>query len=337
MTTTYNIAVVGATGAVGEAMLALLAERNFPCDNIVALASEASEGDVVLSGKRRLTVQTLVDFDFSETHIALFSAGSELSKQYVPIAVEAGCIVIDNTSAFRLSPDVPLVIPEINAHALANFRDRNIIANPNCSTIQLLMALNPIHQAVGIDRIQVATYQSVSGVGSQGVKTLAKETSMLLNGTPAEDNDTFAHQISFNLLPQIGPLQENGYTQEEMKMVLETQKIWEDDDVKVNATCVRVPVFYGHSEVISIETLEPFTAKAAKDVLAKAPGVVLLPDDNYPTPLSHGSDSDAVAVSRVRADISHPNGLTLWCVGDNLRKGAALNAVQIAEKIILDF
>jgi aspartate-semialdehyde dehydrogenase len=333
---TYNVAIVGATGAVGEVLLELLESRNFPVNNLYLLASERSAGTTVSFKGKRITVQNLAEFDFSQAEIGLFSAGGSISAEYAPKAAAAGCVVIDNTSHFRRDEDVPLVVPEVNSHALERFTDRNIIANPNCSTIQMLVALKPIYDAVGIARINVATYQAVSGTGKSAIEELAAQTARLLNGQPAESK-VYPKQIAFNALPHIDTFQENGYTREEMKMVWETQKIFEDETISVNPTCVRIPVFHGHSEAVHIETKQPITAAEAQSLLERAPGVEVIDtrtDGGYPTPVSEAAGSDPVYVGRIREDISHPTGLDLWVVSDNLRKGAALNSVQIAEVLV---
>lgn len=333
---TYNVAIVGATGAVGEVLLELLETRNFPVNNLYLLASERSAGTTLSFKGRRIAVQNLAEFDFSQAEIGLFSAGGSISAEFAPKAAAAGCVVIDNTSHFRRDEDIPLVVPEVNSHALARFADRNIIANPNCSTIQMLVALKPIYDAVGIARINVATYQAVSGTGKSAIEELAAQTARLLNGQPAESK-VYPKQIAFNALPHIDTFQENGYTREEMKMVWETQKIFEDETISVNPTCVRIPVFHGHSEAVHIETKRPVTAAEAQSLLESAPGVEVIDtrgDGGYPTPVSEAAGSDPVYVSRIREDISHPMGLNLWVVSDNLRKGAALNSVQIAEVLV---
>ena len=333
---TYNVAIVGATGAVGEVLLELLESRNFPVNNLYLLASERSAGTTLSFKGKRISVQNLAEFDFSQAEIGLFSAGGSISAEYAPKAAAAGCVVIDNTSHFRRDEDIPLVVPEVNSHALARFADRNIIANPNCSTIQMLVALKPIYDAVGIARINVATYQAVSGTGKSAIEELASQTARLLNGQPAESK-VYPKQIAFNALPHIDTFQENGYTREEMKMVWETQKIFEDETISVNPTCVRIPVFHGHSEAVHIETKEPISAAEAQALLERAPGVEVIDtrnDGGYPTPVSEAAGSDPVYVGRIREDISHPMGLDLWVVSDNLRKGAALNSVQIAEVLI---
>ncbi len=334
MSRQFNVAVVGATGAVGEVMLSILAERKFPVGELVALASARSAGSMVQFGDREIVVQDLATFDPKGIDIALFSAGGATSKDYAPKFAAAGAVVIDNSSTFRYDDDVPLVVSEVNPDA-ANDRPRGIIANPNCSTMQLLVALAPIHRAVGIERINVATYQSVSGAGRSGAEELGRQTAALLNFEPA-DPQRFTAQIAFNLIPHIDVFLDNGYTKEEMKMVWETRKILGDDSIQVNPTAVRVPVFYGHSEAVHIETREKITAAQARALLEKAPGVVVVDeqsDGGYPTPVTHGAGTDPVYVGRIREDISHPRGLNLWVVSDNIRKGAALNAVQIAELV----
>lgn len=336
MARAYDIAVVGATGVVGEVMLEILAERQFPVGNIYALASERSMGSAVTFKDKALTVGNLADFDFSKVQIGLFSPGAEVSAKYAPIAAEAGCIVIDNTSQFRYDPEIPLVVPEVNPEKIADYRNRNIIANPNCSTIQMVVALKPIYDAVGIKRINVATYQSVSGTGKAAIDELAEQTAHLLGGQTVVSK-VYRKQIAFNVFPHIDDFQDNGYTREEMKMVWETQKIFGDDSILVNPTAVRVPVFYGHSEAIHIETTEKISADQAKALLRQAPGIILMEDDDYPTPITEAATQDAVFVARVREDISHPLGLDLWVVADNVRKGAALNAIQIAELLISDY
>ena len=285
---------------------------------------------------KSITVSDLAEFDFSKTAIALFSAGGSVSEEHAPRAAASGCVVIDNTSHFRRREDIPLVVPEVNPGALAAYRSTRIIANPNCSTIQMLVALKPIYDAVGISRINVATYQAVSGTGKAAIEELAGQTARLLNGQPTEAK-VYSKQIAFNALPHIDTFEENGYTREEMKMVWETQKILEDPDITVNATCVRVPVFYGHSEAVHIETNTKITADAARKLLEDAPGVTLTDgreDGAYPTAVTDGAGSNPVFVGRIREDISHPTGLNLWVVADNLRKGAALNSIQIAELLV---
>ena len=339
MTKTYDIAVVGATGAVGETMLSILAERKFPVGKVHALASERSAGKRVEFGDKWLVVEDLAKFDFSQVQIGLFSPGASVSKIHAPIAARAGCLVIDNTSQFRYDDDKPLIIPEVNAHAIERYRATNIIANPNCSTIQLLVALKPLHDAAGIERINVATYQAVSGTGKEAIEELGGQTARLLNGLAIEPS-VYSKQIAFNVLPHIDDFQDNGYTKEEMKMVWETHKIMEDETIRVNPTCARVPVFFGHSEAVHIETRDKLSRKQAQDLLARAPGVVVLDerkDGGYPTAVTESAGTDAVFVGRIREDISTERGLDLWVVSDNVRKGAALNSVQIAECLVRDF
>ena len=331
----YTVAVVGATGAVGETMLAILEERNFPVGKIIALASERSAGSTVTFRNREVVVQDLATFDPAGVDFALFSAGGSISKEFAAKFVEKGAIVIDNSSAFRYDDDVPLVVSEVNPEAARN-PPRGIIANPNCSTMQMLVALAPIHRAVGIERINVATYQSVSGGGRSALEELGRQTAAILNFADPSPS-RFPVQIAFNLIPQIDDFLDNGYTKEEMKLVWETRKILGDDRIQVNPTAVRVPVFYGHSEAVHIETREPITADAARALLESAPGVVVVDErvaGGWPTPVTHASGTDAVYVGRIRQDISHPRGLNLWVVADNIRKGAALNAVQIAELLV---
>ena len=331
-----NVAVVGATGAVGQAMVEILEERDFPVGDLHLLASERSEGRVVQFKGRSVRVKRLDQFDFAGVQIGLFSAGAAISADFAPKAAAAGCVVIDNTSQFRYEADIPLVVPEVNAHAIARRHARGIIANPNCSTIQMVVALKPIHDAVGIERINVATYQSVSGAGAQGIRELATQTADLLNAKPIEPK-AFTRQIAFNVIPHIDVFQENGYTKEEMKMVWETRKIMEAPDILVNPTCVRVPVFYGHSEAVHIETRKKISADEARALLRRAPGVEVIDErknGGYPTAVVDGAGKDAVWVGRIREDISHARGLDLWIVSDNVRKGAALNSVQIAELLL---
>ena len=339
MSKKYNVAIVGATGAVGKTLLSILEQRKFPVDNLYLLASERSAGETMGFNNRSIRVENLADFDFSKADIGLFSAGGSISAEYAPKAGKAGCIVIDNTSHFRYEEDIPLVVPEVNPHAIAQYTNHNIIANPNCSTIQMLVALKPIQDKVGISRINVATYQSVSGTGKEAIDELAGQTAKLLNGQKPEIN-VYPKQIAFNVLPQIDVFMDNGYTKEEMKMVWETQKIFEDNDIVVNPTCVRVPVFYCHSEAVNIETRAKISVEEVRKLLSAAPGVKVLDgrkDGAYPTPIGEGTDHDEVWVGRIRKDISHPMGINLWIVSDNLRKGAALNSIQIAEVLIKDY
>jgi aspartate-semialdehyde dehydrogenase len=335
----YDVAVVGATGAVGEAMLEILAERKFPVNKVYPLASERSAGKKVPFGNSYLTVEDLGSFDFSRVQIGLFSAGAGISETYAPIAAQAGCVVVDNTSRFRYEDDIPLVVPEVNPHAIAAYKARGIIANPNCSTIQMLVALKPLHDVAAIERINVCTYQAVSGTGKEAIEELASQTAELLNGRSIKPS-VYPRQIAFNVLPHIDVFLENGYTKEEMKMVWETRKIMEAPEIQVNPTAVRVPVFYGHSEAVHIETREKLTAAQATSLLKKAPGVVVLDkreDGGYPTAVTEGAGHDPVYVGRIREDISHPRGLDLWVVADNVRKGAALNSIQIAEILVREY
>ena len=332
----YDVAVVGATGAVGEAMISILEERNFPVRKLYLLASERSAGKTIMFHGKSVRVTDLAEFDFSQVQIGLFSAGASISEKFAPVAAAAGCVVIDNTSQFRRDEDVPLIVPEVNIEALAGYSARNIIANPNCSTIQMLVALKPIYDAVGIERINVATYQAVSGTGKQAIEELAGQTASLLNGQEVV-REVYPKQIAFNVLPQIDTFQENGYTREEMKMVWETRRIFDDSAIQVNPTCVRVPVFFGHSEAVHIETVDKITAQQARLLLEKAPGIIVMDDrvdGSYPTAVTESAGTDGVFVSRIREDISHPKGLDMWIVADNVRKGAALNSVQIAESLV---
>jgi aspartate-semialdehyde dehydrogenase len=319
-------------------MISVLGERDFPVSELFPLASNRSLGKTVTLKGKSYPVLDVATFDFSKADIGLFSAGAGVSAKYAPIAAAAGCVVIDNTSQFRYEDDIPLVVPEVNPHAIARYKTRGIIANPNCSTIQMLVALKPLHDAAGITRINVATYQSVSGAGKEAVDELAHQTAELLNGRPVKPN-VLAKQIAFNCLPQIDTFQDNGYTKEEMKMFWETRKIMEDDSILVNATAVRVPVFYGHSEAVHIETRRKLTAAEARALLEKAPGVTVLDErvpGGWPTAATEAANHDTVYVGRIREDISHERGLDLWVVSDNVRKGAATNSVQIAEILVRD-
>ncbi|MCC2616770.1 aspartate-semialdehyde dehydrogenase [Aestuariibacter halophilus] len=337
MSRSFDVVVLGATGLVGQHMIEILEQREFPVNQLYPLASARSAGGTVTFKGKDITVLDADTFDWSKAHIGFFSAGGSVSAKYAPLAAEAGCVVIDNTSHYRYEPDIPLVVPEVNAHALADFRNRNIIANPNCSTIQMLVALKPIQDAVGIDRINVATYQSVSGAGKSAMEELARQTADLLSSREITPQ-AFSRQIAFNVIPQIDVFQDNDYTKEEMKMVWETQKIMGDESIRVNATAVRVPVFYGHGEAIHLETRVPIDATQVKDLLRDAPGVTLMdaPED-FPTQVGNASGKDDVFVGRVRNDISHPNGINMWVVSDNVRKGAATNSIQIAEVLVRDY
>jgi len=338
MSRQYDVCILGATGAVGEAMLSILEQRKFPVRNLYPLASNRTAGTKVQFNGQNITVIDVEGFDFSKAQIGLFSAGGKVSEKYAPIAAAAGCVVIDNTAHFRYDNDIPLVVPEVNPHAIAQYKNRGIIANPNCSTIQMMVALKPIKDAVGIARINVATYQAVSGTGKEAIDELADQTRALSNQQDVVVK-VYPKRIAFNVLPQIDVFMENGYTKEEMKMVWETKKIMEDESILVNPTAVRVPVFYGHSEAVHIETLKKITAKEARALLEKSPGVVVWdkPEPGgYPTSID-AAGNDATYVGRIREDISHPFGLDMWVVSDNVRKGAALNSVQIAEILIAKY
>jgi aspartate-semialdehyde dehydrogenase len=330
----YKVAVVGATGNVGREMLNILAEREFPADEVVALASRRSQGTDAYFGDRRLKVQTLDSYDFRGTDIALFAAGGAVAKEWAPKAAASGCVVIDNSSHFRMDPDVPLIVPEVNAEAVARYTKKNIIANPNCSTAQLVVALKPLHDAARIRRVVVATYQSVSGAGHEAMDELFAQTRAIYVNDPVEPK-RFTKQIAFNVIPHIDVFLEDGSTKEEWKMVAETRKIL-DPDIRLTATCVRVPVFVGHSEAVNIEFERPLGVEEARDILREAPGLLVVDkreDGGYVTPVECVGDY-ATFVSRIRKDPTVENGLNLWVVSDNLRKGAALNAVQIAEVLI---
>jgi aspartate-semialdehyde dehydrogenase len=330
----YKVAVVGATGNVGREMLNVLAEREFPADEVVAIASRRSLGTEVSYGNGTLKVKALDNYDFSDTDIVLMSAGGSVAKEWAPKIGRAGPVVIDNSSAWRYDADVPLIVPEVNADAVVNFRKKGIIANPNCSTAQLVVALKPLHDKATIKRVVVATYQSVSGAGKEAMEELFSQTKSVfqLNEVAAKK---FHKRIAFNVIPQIDVFQDDGYTREEWKMVVETKKIL-DPKIKLTATCVRVPVFVGHSEAVNIEFENPITADEARDILRNAPGCLVIDkreDGGYVTPYEAAGE-DATYISRIREDATVENGLVLWCVSDNLRKGAALNAVQIAECLV---
>jgi aspartate-semialdehyde dehydrogenase len=338
-TKSWRVAVLGATGLVGETMIKVLEERNFPVSELFPLASNRSLGkDVSFQGKR-VPVIDVESFDFSKADIGLFSAGGEVSRLYAPKAAAAGCVVIDNTSEFRYEDDIPLVVPEVNPQAIAQYKTRGIIANPNCSTIQMLVALKPLHDAAHIERINVATYQSVSGAGKEAVDELAEQSVALMSGKGPVKPKVIPAQIAFNVVPQIDKFMDNGYTKEEMKMFWETQKILGDKTIRVNATAVRVPVFFGHSEVVSIETRRKLTEAEARKLLQNAPGVEVIDTrkpGGYPTAAVQAANHDTVYVGRIREDMSHDRGLTMWIVSDNVRKGAATNSVQIAEILVRD-
>ncbi len=337
MTRSFNVAVVGATGLVGETMIQVLEERDFPVEELYPLASTRSLGKSVGFRGKRLPILDLATFDFSRAHIGLFSPGAAVSREYAPKAAAAGCIVIDNTSEFRYQDDIPLVVPEVNPHAIAQYKNRGIIANPNCSTIQMVVVLKPIHDAAGVERVNVATYQSVSGAGKEAVEELASQTAALLSGQGPITARVLPRQIAFNCVPQIDEFQDNGYTREEMKMLWETRKIMEDQTISVNATTVRVPVFFGHSEAVHLETRRKITVPEVRRLLEKASGVKVLDErrpGGYPTAATEAANRDTVYVGRIREDISHDRGLNLWIVADNVRKGAATNSVQIAEILV---
>lgn len=335
----WNVAVVGATGLVGSTMLSILEQRNFPVNEIFPLASARSVGKTVRFRGRDVPVLDLETFDFSRAQIGLFSAGASVSKVHAVRAGQAGCVVVDNTSQFRYQDDVPLVVSEVNPHAIAGYKKHNIIANPNCSTMQMLVALKPLHDAAGIQRINVCTYQSVSGGGQKAMNELTEQVQTLANGGTAAPK-VIAKQIAYNAVPQIDVFLDNGYTKEEMKMFWETQKILEDTSIKVNATAVRVPVYVGHSEAVNIETRRKLTEGHARELLSRTAGVVVMDErkpGGYPTAVTEAAGTDPVYVGRIREDLSHEHGLNLWIVSDNVRKGAALNSVQIAEILVKDY
>ena len=334
----YNVAVVGATGAVGEQMRVVLEEREFPVGELRLLASERSAGQFLPFQQKQIRVEVLTEDSFEDIDIGLFSAGASVSAKFAPIAVQAGAVVIDNTSFFRMEPDVPLVVPEVNANEIGKYATRGIIANPNCSTIQMVVALKPIHDAARIKRVVVSTYQSVSGAGRKAMEELSHQVAALFSGKEIE-KEKFPHQIAFNCIPHIDAFVENGYTKEEMKMINETRKILGEPSLAVTATSVRVPVFCSHSESVNVETERKLTAQQAKALLREAPGIIVADEpqsDVYPMAID-AVGTDAILVGRIRDDDSIANGLNLWVVADNLRKGAALNAVQIAEILICDY
>ncbi len=331
----YDVAIVGATGAVGEIISQILHERKFPVGKMYALASKRSLGRTLTFGRNSVAVMNLEEFDFSLCRLAFFSAGSSVSERYVPIAAEAGCLVIDNTSFFRYKNDVPLIVREVNPHKMHAGSGR-IIANPNCSTMQLLVAIKPIADAVGIERMNVATYQAVSGMGKLALNKLSEQTLNMIKMQEIAESDyaPFTKQMAFNVIPHIDKFEDNGYTREEMKILWETRKILDNDEIRVNATCVRVPVFYGHSLAVNLELKRHISVQDARHLLADHDAIRVMDtrkDGGYPTPIGEGSGKDPVYVGRIREDISHPRGLNLWIVADNLRKGAALNSVQLAE------
>jgi aspartate-semialdehyde dehydrogenase len=335
MKSEYHVAVAGATGAVGNEMIQILEEQEFPVASLKLLASSRSAGKTLDFRGESLHVEELRDDSFEGVDIALFSAGAAASRQFAPAAAESGCVVIDNSSGWRMDPEVPLVVPEVNPHAVADYRRKGIIANPNCSTIQMVVVLKPIYDAAGIERVVVSTYQAVSGTGKNAIEELTEQTRNLLTFQEVTA-EVYPHRIAFNCFPHIGSFLENGYTEEEMKMVHETHKIMEDPNIRVSATTVRIPVFYGHSEAVNIQTKRKLSAKEARVLLFQAPGVRVMdnPDERiYPMPSEAAGINDTL-VGRIREDISIENGLDLWIVADNIRKGAALNTVQIAELLI---
>ncbi|MES0396792.1 MAG: aspartate-semialdehyde dehydrogenase [Syntrophobacteria bacterium] len=338
MKSEYHVALAGATGAVGNEMLQILEEQEFPVASLKLLASSRSAGKTLDFRGESLHVEELRDDSFEGVDIALFSAGAAASRQFAPAAAESGCVVIDNSSAWRMDPEVPLVVPEVNPHAVADYRRKGIIANPNCSTIQMVVVLKPIYDAAGIERVVVSTYQAVSGTGKNAIEELTEQTRNLLTFQEVTA-EVYPHRIAFNCFPHIGSFLENGYTEEEMKMVHETHKIMEDPNIRVSATTVRIPVFYGHSEAVNIQTERKLSAKEARVLLFQAPGVRVMdnPDERiYPMPSEAAGINDTL-VGRIREDISIENGLDLWIVADNIRKGAALNTVQIAELLIKEY
>jgi aspartate-semialdehyde dehydrogenase len=333
-----NVAVAGATGAVGNQMIRCLEERNFPVRSIKLLASKRSVGRELRFRGDQMPVEELTEESFAGVDVALFSAGGDSSLRFAPLAAQAGCVVVDNSSAWRMDTQVPLVVPEVNPHAIAGYKAKGIIANPNCSTIQMVVALNPIHRAFGIKRIVVSTYQAVSGTGKKAVDELFDQTRAMINFLGYEKK-IYPHRIAFNCLPHIDRFQENGYTKEEMKMVDETRKILEDERIGVTATTVRVPVFFGHSEAVNVETREKITAAAVRKILEESPGIEVVDEpakNRYPL-ATDAAGQDQILVGRIRQDESVPNGINLWIVADNIRKGAATNAVQIAEILVKDY
>jgi len=334
----YNVAVVGATGAVGNMMVEVLKERNFPVNQLKLLSSERSAGSTMQFNGKSHKVELLRPESFDDIDVALFSAGGSVSEEFAPIAAERGAVVVDNSSAFRMDPAVPLVVPEVNPHHIADYRNRGIIANPNCSTIQMVVALKPIYDAAGIERIVVSTYQAVSGTGKKAIRELQDQSVAIFNFDPIK-KEVYPHQIAFNCLPHIDIFLDNGYTKEEMKMVNETRKILEDPSIRVTATTVRVPVFYGHSESVNVETKKKITVQEVRELLSEAPGVVVVDDPGnnlYPLAIE-AAGRDETFVGRIREDESIEKGINLWVVADNIRKGAATNAVQIAEILIKEY
>ena len=339
MSSKYNVAIVGTSSVVGEAVLSLLAERDFPCGTLFALESDESDVGRVEFRDAYIQVRSIADFDFAQAHLAFFCAGEEISAEFVPLAVNAGCIVIDDSAQFRFEVDVPLVVSEVNAHALSDVHRRGIVANPNSCVTSMLVALKGIYDAVGIKRINVATYQAVSGTGKEGIDELAAQAMSIFNMKEIKTR-TYPKQIAFNVLPVIGEILENGYTREEMKMQWEMRKILGDDSININATCARVPVFFGHSQAVHLETREKISVENALQLLKKSPNVRVMDGSkvsDFPSAVTEAAGTDIVYVGRVREDLSHPRGLDLWIVADNIRKGAALNSIQIAEILVKDY
>ena len=335
MSRKFKVAILGATGLVGETIMEILEQRNFPIQELVLLASKRSAGKRLSFANKNIKVLDVADYDFKGIDIAFFSAGGSVSEKYAPIAGSAGAVVIDNTSAFRYDKDIPLIVPEVNPENITEYKNRNIIANPNCSTIQIMLALKPILDEVGLERVNIATYQAVSGAGRSAMEKLSRETAQLMNAKGAEGD--LSRQYAFNVIPEIDVMTENGYTKEEMKMVWETRKILKLPKLAVNPTAARVPVFFGHSVALHIETSKKISADKVMNLLIKAPGVEVVDGREpvqFPTALSHAANNDATYVGRIREDISHPQGINMWVVADNIRKGAALNAVQIAEILV---
>jgi len=335
MSKKFNVAILGATGLVGETLIDILQERNFPINNLYLLASKRSAGKRLSFGNKNIKVQDVAEFDFSGTDIAFFSAGGSVSEKYAPIAAAAGTVVVDNTSQFRYDDDIPLVVSEVNPEKVADYKNHNIIANPNCTTMQIMPVLKPLADEAGLLRMNIASYQAVSGAGRTAMERLAHETAQIMNAKGAEGD--LSRQFAFNVIPEIDVMLENGYTKEEMKMVWESRKILDLPELQVNPTAARVPVFFGHSIALHIETRDKLSADKAMNLLRKAPGVELVDERDpvsFPTAVSHAANRDAVFVGRIREDISHSHGLSLWVVGDNIRKGAALNSIQIGEILV---
>ncbi|MGX9417255.1 aspartate-semialdehyde dehydrogenase [Vibrio sp. RC27] len=336
MSQEFNIALLGASEPVGEAIIDMLQEREFPMGDLILLASEPNEEKSYRVDGKSLYIQEVADFDWSQVHLAFFCESSESSEQWASVAADEGVIVIDSTERYRYDYDVPLVIPEVNPEAISEFRNRNVIASPSATTVQLLVALKPIHDAFGVERVNVSTYQSVSAAGKAGVDELAGQTARLLNGLPPE-SDHFSQTIAFNCLPQVDQLTENGYTREEMALVLETQKVFNDPSIAVNPTCVIVPVFYGHAATVHLETRTPVDVSQVTELLEQAPSIQVFNGHDFPTTVRDATGKDEVMVGRIRNDISHHSGINFWVVADNVRKGSAINAIQIAQLLIDEY